>query len=203
MLRHRTASSVVLGRLCLTAALLVAAPAFAVTVNINAHEVHTGGPSFWTASTSFVLPSNFKNAKLNITDFGVDDRGIVALNGTMIDSVGLFAPGLGRFTFKQSASSVPFFYAIGDGARNIDVTTGFLAGLNTLKFTINDTSSGIFGELSGGPEGEAGPTAYAFNGNLTYDVGGVPEPAIWASLVIGMLLTGGSLRRRRDAVVAA
>lgn len=37
--------------------------------------------------------------------------------------------------------------------------------------------------------------------NLTYS-GGVPEPATWAMLILGMGVTGAVLRRRREAAIA-
>ncbi len=185
--------------IAIAAAGFAAAPAAAVSVNINAHEVHTGGPSFWTAATGFNLPGGFINANLQITDFGIDDRGIVALNGTTIDSVGLFAPGNGFLVATLGGSNDPYFYPRGDGLRNVNVTSGFLTGFNQLLFTINDTSAGIFGDLTGGPNGTAGPTAYTFNAILTYDVrGAVPEPAAWALMLGGFGMMGSAMRRQRQ-----
>ena len=182
--------------LAATATLALASPAAAVTVNVNAHEVLTNVHSFWTATKSFNLPSGFSNAVLHITDFGIDDRGTVKLNGTVIDSVGLFGPGNGFLVSTLGGSNDPYFYAIGDGARSIFVTSGFVTGANELLFTGNDTSAGIFGDLVGGSFGTAQGAAYTFNADLTYSLRGVPEPASWAMMVAGFGLAGGAIRRR-------
>ena len=181
---------------------LLSTPAAAVVVNIDSHEVRNFTPSYWTANASFNLPVGFTNARLHITSFGADDRGIALLNGALIDSVGLFAPGDGFFTFTQFGPNVPFHYDNGDGARDISITSGFLTGKNDISFIINDTSAGIFGSLTGGPNGRAGGAAYAFNADLGYDLrsGGVPEPASWALMIVGFGLTGGAMRRRRQTV---
>jgi PEP-CTERM motif len=172
----------------------LATPASAATFTVNAHEVLSGVHSFWTASTTFSLPTGFSNAVLHITDFGIDDRGTVSLNGTVIDSVGLFAPGNGFLVSTLGGPNTPHFYAIGDGARNVFVTSGFVTGANQLLFTGNDTGAGIFGDLTGGPFGTAGG-AYAFNAVLSYDVAAVPEPASWALMILGFGVAGSVLRK--------
>lgn len=175
--------------------LAVASPAAAVTVtvNINVHDVRIGGPSFYTVVEGFNLPTDFTNASLHITSFGIDDRGTVALNGAVVDSVGLFAPGDGNLVATLGGSNTPFTYAVGDGARDIFVSTGFVAGLNELLFTVNDTGSGIFGDLA--PDG-AGGSAYSFNADLNYDIAAVPEPATWALMLAGFGMAGAVLRRK-------
>lgn len=64
----------------------------------------------------------------------------------------------------------------------------FLAGLNTLTFTVSN-----FGQVSGNPSG------------LRVEVGGfatVPEPQTWAMLVLGFGLVGFAARRRTVVVAA-
>jgi hypothetical protein len=182
-----------------TAALAFASPASAVTININAHQVLTDVQSFWTASTSFNLPQGYTNAVLHITSFGIDDRGTASLNGAVVDSVGLFAPGSGFLVSTLGGTNNPHFYAIGDGARSIFVNSGFVTGTNEILFTGNDTGAGIFGDLVGGPFGTAGGAAYSFNADLSYSVGGVPEPASWAMMVAGFAVAGGAIRRQPAA----
>jgi hypothetical protein len=175
------------------AAMGLATPAEAVIMNINVHAENIGGPAFYTAVESFNLPSGFTNASLHITSFGIDDRGTVALNGTVVDSVGLFAPGTGSLVASLGGPNNPYFYAIGDGPRNIFVTGGFVAGLNELLFTVNDTGYGIFGDLA--PNG-AGGSAYSFNADLSYDVASVPEPATWLTMLFGFGALGVTMRRK-------
>lgn len=67
----------------------------------------------------------------------------------------------------------------------------FLAGLNTLSFVLHN---------------EGGPEAFQVAG-LTVTaaplVGGVPEPASWALMVMGFGLVGSSLRKRSQVAVTA
>ncbi len=63
----------------------------------------------------------------------------------------------------------------------------FLAGLNTLSFVLHNT---------GGPEGfqVAGLTVTA---EALPGVGGVPEPASWALMMVGFGLVGATMRKRQ------
>ena len=76
------------------------------------------------------------------------------------------------------------------GLAGFNVTSGFVAGVNTLDFRITDGGA---------------PTAFRFD-NMpgTADVlpppppvGGVPEPATWALMLTGFFGMGGMLRSRR------
>ena len=65
---------------------------------------------------------------------------------------------------------------------DFSVTSGFVAGTNTLDFIVYNT---------GGP------------GGLRVEMsGGVPEPASWAMMLGGFGLVGGALRSRRKAAVS-
>ncbi len=175
---------------------IMASSAHATTIDVSSSFDNSGGNPFWTRTTNFNLPVGFSNARLNITHFTADDRAVAQLNGALIDAAGIFGPGNGEFHLTATGPNNPFFFVRGNGARNIDVSTGFVAGLNTLNFIINDTFTGISGVLTGG--GRAGPTAYFFNGTVSFDPAGsgVPEPASWALMIAGFGLVGSAMRRR-------
>jgi hypothetical protein len=182
---------------------LAGTSAQATTLDLTSSVNNSGGASYWTATTDFVLPAGFSNAVLNITDFEVDDRGIVQLNGTTIDTAGIFGPGNGSFVFTSGGPNDPFTFA-GNGARDIDITSGFLVGSNELLFIINDTGDGIFGNLTNGSNGPAGPTGYGFIATLTFDepAQGVPEPGTWAMMLLGFGAIGATVRLRRARTLA-
>ncbi len=68
---------------------------------------------------------------------------------------------------------------------NFSIATGFVAGVNTLDFRINDVG-GIAGFRA---EGLVEATA-------------VPEPAAWAMLISGFGMIGGAMRRRVRSIAA-
>jgi PEP-CTERM motif len=74
---------------------------------------------------------------------------------------------------------------------NFSLSSGFVAGLNTLDFSITD---------------QGGPTAFRVDDLVgTADLagtGGVPEPASWALMIAGFGLVGSAARRRATVRVA-
>jgi len=185
---------------------LAATSANAVTVNLDTSG--SSGNAFYFANNDFVLPTNFINPLLNISYFNADDRAVLQLNSTAIDQTGIFAPGNGSFNF--GSGNVPWFYPLAQGARNINITTGFLTGANSFRVYVNDTHAGIGGDVnqgSGNLEGAAtGPTGFEIHATLTYDLAPdsvVPEPASWALMIGGFGIAGAGLRRRRRETAAA
>jgi hypothetical protein len=96
--------------------------------------------------------------------FATDNSGSVSLNG------------ISGATSGSYTSLTPFSF-----------TSGFVVGLNTLNFTLQDSGppSAI---LVSGITGSAG------------GVGAVPEPATWGMMILGFGAVGGVLRRRRNKV---
>ena len=177
---------------------IYAAPASATTFDLSQFQRNDGGASFWTGSEIFALPTGATGVTLNITGFAADDRAVLKLNGNVIDSTGIFGPGLGSFVFTSGGSNDPYTFITGGRPeqafqpQNINITSGFLTGANTLSFIINDTGAGISGGLTNGP---AGPTAYNFAGSVSFSQA-VPEPATWALMLLGFGVIGFAMRKR-------
>jgi hypothetical protein len=136
---------------------------------------------YWTVRYSFSLPANASNVRLSYTHFSVDDRGVLKLNGNIIDSVGLPVNGqyTGSMVFTDGGASQPYTFNGGpvkDGA----VTTGFVVGgVNTIEAIINNTGQGVVGPLTHLAWNDgAGFGLYA---TVTY----IPEPSCTALAVLG------------------
>jgi hypothetical protein len=182
--------------------IVIAAPAGAVTISLNkVFNPAAGSPSVYFVDNDFTLPVGFSNAVLTITNFYADDRGVVQLNGTIVDNAGIFGPGNGSLTLAPGGSNDPFTYTRGNGARNVVISTGFVAGLNSFRTLVNDTNNGIFGApLPGG----VNLSGTGIEASITFDVGpAVPEPATWAMMLGGFGLLGAAARRRKMNVAYA
>lgn len=127
---------------------------------------NTGSPG----SNTTVYRLVFSLAGLNAAtaqisgSFGADNIGTILLNGA-----------------NTGISTASFFSLSG-----FNISSGFVAGLNTLDFSVVD---------------QGAPTALRVD-NLagTADlaaIGGVPEPATWAMMLLGFFGLGGVLRNRR------
>ena len=131
-----------------TIAMLIAAPASAATIPISLNEVHFGLPDFYTLDYNFNLPSGFSNATLSITTFVADDRAVLTLNGTIVASTGISAlPGNGSMVLSSGGPNNAFVFTNVNGDLFTSITSGFTTGLNTLLVIVNDTNSGITGNL--------------------------------------------------------
>lgn len=174
------------------------APASAVTVNLSSSTTAiAGSPSVYTVIQTFVLPAGFTNAALSITNLDIDDRGILQLNGVTIDSAGIFGPGTTTLDLTTSGPTITQSYAA-NGSRNVIVSTGFVAGTNSLTILVNDTNSGINGaSLPGG----VNISSTSLGATLQYDVlalaATIPTLSEWAMLILMVGLATLGMRRIR------
>ncbi len=72
----------------------------------------------------------------------------------------------------------------------VHFTTNLAAGQHTLSLQ----ATRLFAPARG--------VASQYFDNVSLDVTAVPEPATWAMMIVGFGMTGASLRRRRDGMVA-
>jgi hypothetical protein len=172
----------------------LAAPAGAVTIDLTtSFNVAAGSPSVYVIDNDFTLPAGFSNAVLNITRLSIDDRGVVQLNGVDVDNAGIFGPGDGFLTRTPGGTNDPFTYTRGNGARDVTITSGFVAGLNSFRFLVNDTNNGIFGA----PLASVNISGGGIVATLTYDAApAIPEPATWAMMIGGFGMLGAAARNR-------
>lgn len=101
--------------------------------------------------------------------FAADDQGSVRLNGGAVISTTSTFSSLTSFNF----------------------TSGFVAGINTLTFSVLDTGGVPSGLLVSGLHGTADVAS-----------GAVPEPASWALMLVGFGAVGSAMRRRQRTAVS-
>jgi hypothetical protein len=192
------AASALVGALLLPASMASAATIILPTIE---DDWGSNAPVYSVDSITFTLPVGFTNAVLQIDTFSVDDRAVMELNGVVVAASGIYGPGNGSFTFTNGGPNQAFTFLNGNNGPFAPITSGFVSGLNTLTFIVNNTGNGIYGTLRGGP------SSLYFDGSVTYSLGanggGVPEPATWALMLTGFTGAGLALRGRRRQMAAA
>lgn len=133
-----------------------------------------GGSGLTAFETTFDLTGYDLASAVLSGRWGVDNEGVIKLNGTVIATL----TGTKVENFNQ-------LYQFGS-------TSGFVNGLNTLRFEVNDT--GV-------------PMAFRTDDmSLTANLSSaVPEPATWAMMIVGFGAVGSMVRtsRRRNVFSAA
>jgi hypothetical protein len=149
---------------------------------------------FWTARYSFSLPPGAVNVQLNYYNLFGDDRVVMKLNGTTISSALAIPPGgslNGSMVLTDGGALQPYTFAGAFGSVSGTANSGFVPGLNTLDFIVNNTGGDPNGPLK--PTLVNDGTAIGLTGVVSFDV---PEPSS-ASLLL--LALGGALLRNRKA----
>lgn len=149
---------------------------------------------FWTATTTFSLPSS-SGVTLNFSSFIADDRGVILLNNNVVGSWGINSPGIGLMQLTNGGPTTSFnFSSNSSTAGSGSVSSGFVSGVNTLQFVVNNTNAGISGATDNG-----GPYDTWLSVQGTVAVTPVPEPESYAMLLAGLGLIGVVSRRRTTA----
>jgi hypothetical protein len=149
---------------------------------------------FWTATYTFSLPANATGVSFNYSNFFVDDRGVLTLNGNILNATGVPWSGFsGSMEFTDGGPLQPYsgFSTSENGFVSGTATSGFiLGGVNTIRVIVNNTHSGIYGPLVNISTQDA--TSVGLSGVISYSV--VPEPSLAALAMLGAML----LRVRRS-----
>lgn len=194
------------GFVCALASMGFTASAGATTIVLDQFQRNDGGSSFWTGTETFSLPSDATGVSINITGFAADDRAVLELNDVAIDSTGIFGYGTGpsSFQFSTTGPNLPATFITSGRPeqafvpQDLTITSGFVTGLNTLTFIVNDTGEGVNGGLS---TPNAGLTAYNFAGTLSFS-SAVPEPSTWMMMLLGFGMIGFAMRNRNKHAVS-
>ena len=133
-----------------------------------------GGSGLTAFETTFDLTGYDLASAVLSGRWGADNEGVIKLNGTVIATLS----GTKYENFNQLCQ--------------FGATSGFVSGLNTLRFEVNDT--GV-------------PMAFRTDDmSLTANLSSaVPEPATWAMMIVGFGAVGSMVRttRRRNVFSAA
>jgi hypothetical protein len=135
---------------------------------------------YWTAVYNFSLPANAVNIVLNYSNFFTDDRGVLMLNGNIINSTGGSSAGsyVGSMVLTDGSAAIPYTFNSPNGQVSGTATSGFnVGGLNTIEVILNNTSTGVVGTMEGNLSPFDG-TAMGLTGNISFSA--VPEPSIGA-----------------------
>ena len=136
---------------------------------------------FWTATYTFTLPQTATNVSLNYGNFWADDRGVLYLNGNILNATGIYAGGAGGsmvFTDGGTPQSYSGFSSP-NGQVGGTASSGFnIGGVNTIEVIMNNTGDGIYGSDASGSN-----TFLRISGTVSYST--IPEPSTWVMLTMG------------------
>jgi len=149
--------------------------------------------NFWLAQFDFTLPSVVSSVDLTYFGLAVDDRAVVLLNGVVIAAFGLGQTpsvcAVGSMMMSEGAPNNPFNFC---SARSGVVTSGFnLGGTNRITAIINNTNTGIVGDLSA-PFVAQNSTGFIMLGAV--NISETPEPGSAFLIAAGALALSGFRR---------
>jgi hypothetical protein len=144
---------------------------------------------YWSVMYSFTLPANAANVQMSYSNFSIDDRGVLLLNGNIVDSVGLPVNNQydGSLVLTDGGVSQPFTYN-GGPSKSGSVSSGFISGgVNTIQGIINNTGNGVLGQLNSLAFNNG--TGFALYATVSYTL--VPEPSAAAVTFLGFCCLAG------------
>jgi len=135
---------------------------------------------FWLADYVVYVPYGAINVSLTYSNFYVDDRGLLLLNGNPIVATGTTAPADGEFVFSDGGSPQAYSSFVGpDGSVSGSVTSGIsTGGYNDLRVIINNTGTGDAGSDIAG-----GDTYLTLWGAVSYELPCLPHTATASAVV--------------------
>ena len=142
---------------------------------------------FWYAETSFFLPANATDVRLNFSGLEGDDRGVLELNGQIVGNFFLNTSGEGIMTFSPGTNS-PFTFT---NQRSGTVNTGFLLGQeNHLRIVVNNTDwNNPYATTKTFNDDIDGTAAY-LAATVTYTVPDPPLPGVSIATYAGLTIDG-------------
>ena len=154
---------------------------------VNPSYVANDGDSRWVSLSADGEPglnTTVYRTTFNLSGFDASSAQITGLWASDNNSEILLNGVATGFVLPAAGVSFNFLHAF-------TLSSGFVAGLNTLDFRVTDV----------GPPTALRVDSIAGTANLA-PTGGVPEPSAWALMILGFGAAGAALRRRRLAMTA-
>lgn len=138
--------------------------------------------------------------------FYVAANGVGSLSSVLASNEGTFLGTLGTFNVSGpmpsrlilSGSAITYDPSMGDLLMDVSVSGSSYSGVYNQFFNADYTGTDVARAWNSTSYGDFGNTTGALQTTF-----GVPEPAAWALMLIGVGAVGAGLRRRREAPAAA
>ena len=156
----------------------------------------------WTAKSYYGDPSGHSETITGTVTYGADSV-VTDFTGTATGFVG-GDPDWNGALMLSSSLSIPSISKTGDD--KFVAGSGYDAGVDNQGLVLENTTGKqfIIYDLNGGQD-FGGQIAGVFSsaGDGIYYANGIPEPATWSILTLGLAGLGGAMRRRRGVAPAA
>jgi len=157
---------------------------------VNNSVAQAAFDGFWTAQTTFILPTEATTIKLDFNGFEADDRAVMYLNGTEIGSTRKdFADGFMVFSYQGVRIANTFL--AGESQSGTAFGPFIPGGVNTLQVIMNNIDRSNPESLQGLVPNNG--TFFQNTVQVSYDL--IPEPS--SLLLVGSACIALSLRRVR------
>jgi hypothetical protein len=167
----------------------------ATSTNTNLSLAFREDPAYFSIdNVSFGLangPNLLTNGDFESGEAGGQPQGWEYLNLYNASAAGVVANGCG-----VGGSRCFYDGAVGSYDTITQAVNTVLGGVYTISFDLTDNSSQMIGSaLRTADLAGINLVVYAFDGTPT--VGAVPEPSTWATMILGLGMVGGLMRRRK------